>query len=60
MSVLLTPEQVCNRYGISIWTLYQWTSKNLIPYLKIRGLLRFKEQDIQKWEDEGEVRVELL
>jgi len=42
MDRLLTPEEVCQRYSIKKNTLYQWTSKNLIPYLK-RGGLRFKE-----------------
>jgi len=53
MSNLLTPEQVCERYGISRWTLYQWTSKHLIPYLKIRGLNRFREEDLEKWEEQN-------
>ncbi len=51
MSKLLTPEQICERYGISKWTLYQWTSKNLIPHLKIRGMIRFVEQEIEGWEE---------
>lgn len=51
MSTLLTPGQVCERYGISIHTLYMWTSKNLIPRLKIRGFNRFREEDLKKWEE---------
>ena len=51
MCNLLTPEQVCERYGISRWTLYQWTARNLIPHLKIQGVLRFRELDIEKWEE---------
>ena len=57
MSALLTPEQVCERYGISRWTLYQWTSKNEIPHLKIRGIIRFREQDLEKWEEHNLVSV---
>jgi excisionase family DNA binding protein len=50
MSKLLTPEEVCGRYSIKMSTLYQWTSKNLIPHLKIRGLVRFEEETLEKWE----------
>ncbi len=61
---LLTPEQVCARYGIKKNTLYQWTSKGLIPHLKIRGLLRFDEDELKKWEQQwvhkGMAQVELL
>ncbi|PIQ90911.1 MAG: hypothetical protein COV71_02105 [Candidatus Omnitrophica bacterium CG11_big_fil_rev_8_21_14_0_20_41_12] len=53
MDRLLTPEEVCQRYSIKKNTLYQWTSKNLIPYLK-RGGLRFKADELEKWES-GEV-----
>ncbi|HAZ10780.1 MAG TPA: excisionase [Candidatus Omnitrophica bacterium] len=52
MSTLLTPEQVCEKYSIKLWTLYQWTAKKFIPHLKIRGLLRFREQDLDAWNTE--------
>jgi len=64
MSRILTPADICRRYGISSSTLYQWTSKNLIPHLKIRGLLRFREAEIDQWEQKSsispEVRTKLL
>ncbi len=50
MGKILTPEQVCSRYSIRMSTLYQWTSKKLIPFLKIGGLIRFKEEELEKWE----------
>jgi len=50
MCNLLTIEQVCERYGVSRWTVYQWTAKNFIPHLKIQGLVRFREPDLEKWE----------
>lgn len=50
MTKLLTPDDVCARYQIKKPTLYQWTSKNKIPHLK-RGGLRFKEEDLNKWEE---------
>ncbi len=60
MSTLLTPEQVCGHYGISKWTLYRWTSKNLIPHLKIGGMVRFKEDVLKQWEEKGVVKTELI
>lgn len=50
MEKLLTPEQVCERYSIKRSTLYQWTARNFIPHLKIGGLIRFKEEILEKWE----------
>lgn len=49
MERLLTPEEVCRRYSIKRNTLYQWTSRDLIPFLK-RGGLRFKETELEAWE----------
>jgi excisionase family DNA binding protein len=47
---ILTPEQVCQRYGFTMSTLYQYTSQKIIPHLKIRGFLRFIEQELEEWE----------
>lgn len=49
MERLLSPEKVCEYLGIEKSTLYSWTSKSLIPYLKVNGLLRFRESEITKW-----------
>lgn len=59
MDKLLTPEEVCERYSIKKNTLYQWTSKNLIPYLK-RGGLRFKENELEKWERQEAGNIKLI
>ena len=59
MGKLLTPEEVCERYSIKRSTLYQWTSRDLIPHLKIGGLIRFKEEALEKWEINTE-KVELV
>ncbi|MBW1936385.1 MAG: helix-turn-helix domain-containing protein [Deltaproteobacteria bacterium] len=49
MEKLLTPENLCELLGIKTSTLYAWTSRNLIPYLKVNGLLRFREREIEEW-----------
>ena len=62
MNRLLTPDEVCKRYGIKINTLYSWTSENTIPHIK-RGGLRFREADLNKWDEEsftGEPTLKLI
>jgi len=49
MEKLLTPEKVCEMLTIERSTLYAWTSKGRIPFIKVNGLLRFKESEIVRW-----------
>lgn len=49
MEKMLLPEDVCSALGIKKSTLYSWTSRGLIPYVKINGLLRFKADMIEPW-----------
>ncbi|MFW6140782.1 MAG: helix-turn-helix domain-containing protein [Acidobacteriota bacterium] len=49
MEKLLTPEKVCEILRIERSTLYSWTRKELIPHIKVNGLLRFKEEEINRW-----------
>lgn len=49
MEKLLTPENICEILGVKKSTLYSWTSKELIPFVKVNGLLRFREGEIEKW-----------
>jgi predicted DNA-binding transcriptional regulator AlpA len=48
-------EDVAEFTGFSIGTLYNLTSKNLIPHRKKRGRLFFIPLEIQNWIDEGEM-----
>ena len=50
MDELLSLTDVCQRYRASKSTVYQWTSKGLIPYLKIGGKILFNVKDLEKWE----------
>lgn len=54
---LLTINDVCQRYGISKWTLYQWTMKKYIPHLKIGGQLRFRSKDLEIWEENNVIKT---
>lgn len=49
MEKMLAPEDICGVLGIKKSTLYSWTSKGLIPYVKVNGLLRFREDMIEPW-----------
>lgn len=53
----LEKEDVCNRYRISINTLYEWTSSKHIPFLKPRGKLLFREQDLDRWDEKNLIGV---
>jgi excisionase family DNA binding protein len=50
MERLLTITDLCQRYIISKWTVYQWTAKGEIPFLRIGGQLRFRIKDLEGWE----------
>lgn len=46
---MLLPEDICTALGIKMSTLYSWTSQDLIPYVKVNGLLRFRADMIEPW-----------
>lgn len=45
----LTIKELSGHLNVSVYTLYAWVRKDRIPYLKLNGLLRFDEGDIEKW-----------
>ena len=47
-------EDVAKFTGYSVGSLYNLTSKNLIPHRKKRGKLYFVPVEIQNWIDEGD------
>jgi len=49
MEKLLSPENICEILGIEKSTLYSWTSRGLIPFIKVNGLLRFRESELLRW-----------
>ena len=48
-------EDVAEITGYSIGTLYNLTSKDLIPYRKKRGKLYFVPSEIKNWIEEGDL-----
>lgn len=50
MERLLSIKEVCDGLGVAPGTIYGWISKGVdIPYVKIRGTLRFREKSLNDW-----------
>ena len=49
MNKLLKPIEAAKVIGISIRTLYDWSSAGSVPTVKINGALRFDLNDISNW-----------
>jgi excisionase family DNA binding protein len=47
--MLLTVKELSARLNIKPSTLYLWAGKGKIPCLKIHGLVRFQENEIEPW-----------
>jgi excisionase family DNA binding protein len=46
---LLNIQQLSDLLNIKIKTIYDWTHKGEIPFIKVGRLLRFNNDDIEKW-----------
>jgi len=49
MEKLLTIDELAKVLSVKKSTIYQWVHLGLIPHIKVGRLLRFKEENIQKW-----------
>ena len=49
MDKLLTIDELAEVLTVKKSTIYQWVHLGLIPHMKVGRLLRFREEDIQKW-----------
>jgi len=49
MEKLLNIEELSNLLGVEVSTLYIWTHRKTIPFIKVGRLIRFKESAIQAW-----------
>ena len=50
---LLKPEEAAEILGVSILTLYGWTSARRIPFRKAGRLLRFDRAELENWTRKG-------
>ena len=46
---LLDITQLCEKIRVKKKTIYDWTHKGSIPYIKLGRLLRFDPDDIDRW-----------
>jgi excisionase family DNA binding protein len=46
---MLTVKQLSNLLNIKGSTLYAWVGGEKIPYIKIHGLVRFRQDEIDEW-----------
>ncbi|HOC00752.1 MAG TPA: helix-turn-helix domain-containing protein [Verrucomicrobiota bacterium] len=49
MNKLLTPQEAADLLGVKKSTIYQWTSQEYIPHVKLRNLVRFRAEDLDEW-----------
>ena len=42
--------------GCTAGTIRVWTSRKMIPYVKINGLTRFRKKDLDAWMEKNTVR----
>ena len=51
MSKMYTCEQVAERYGVQIITIWDWIRKKKLPAIKIANEYRISEEGIKPFED---------
>ena len=49
MNKLLTVSQIAALLEVKESTIYQWTHQGFIPHVKIKNLVRFRENAVSKW-----------
>ena len=46
---ILTVDEIAARLKVSPWTIRAWRSMGYIPCFKLRGVIRFRMSEIEKW-----------
>ncbi len=59
MSRLLTMDETSEYLGISKLTLYGWVSARKLGFVKVGRLVKFKQQDLDKWIDQHTVKARI-
>jgi excisionase family DNA binding protein len=47
--ILIDINELSEKIGVSVGTLYQWVSQKKIPYVKCGRLTKFSLEDINNW-----------
>ena len=45
----LSPQELAEYLGLSVQTIYEWTSQKKIPYIKLGRLVKFDITEIDVW-----------
>ena len=56
MEKLLKINDICKLLQVKKPLVYKWVHYGFVPYIKIGGILRFKESHIEKWVQKREKR----
>jgi excisionase family DNA binding protein len=54
---LLTVKDMATRLQVTDKTVYAWVSQGKIPCMKVNGIIRFDEQEMDRWFQQCHVRV---
>lgn len=63
---LLSVQQLSEWMSVPVSTIYKWTHEGFIPHVKLGRLVRFKQEDVERWVEKRAVagrlkrRVELV
>ena len=57
MSKLLTMDEASEYLGVSKLTLYGWVSARKLAFVKVGRLVRFKQEQLDKWIDQHTVKA---
>ena len=49
MEKLLTVKQLCEILQVSRALVYKWVHYGFVPYIKIGGVVRFSQKQIEQW-----------
>jgi excisionase family DNA binding protein len=52
MDQYLNPKELAANLSVKRGTIYSWISRKKIPFVKINGLSRFSEKEIEAWLEE--------
>lgn len=55
MEKLLTAKQVSELLEVKVSTIYDWVYRDMIPFIKLGRLIRFKKAEIFRWIESHEV-----
>ena len=57
MNKYISPSQLAQNLNVSKFTVYDWVYDRKIPFVKIGKLVRFNEEDIEKWLKEKTIQL---